>query len=137
MDPGDTRTRRMEVLVTRMRALGLAGYPMLPELAPSASPGQRLAGVTILQLVPNPDYINWLAERLRRETPFLGYHAAVALLAAVRTLRASHEQELRVAIAQAKKSLEETTRGNGWRYSDRYSVLDEAEQELEHSAHKA
>ena len=133
MDPGDTRTRRMEVLVTRMRALGLAGYPMLPELALSASPGQRLAGVTILQLVPNPDYINWLAERLRLETPFLGYHAAVALLAAVRTLRASHEHELRVAIAQAKKSLEETTRGNGWRYSDRYSVLDEAEQELEHS----
>lgn len=58
MDPGDTRTRRMEVLVTRMRALGLAGYPMLRELALSASPGQRLAGVTILQLVPKTQTIS-------------------------------------------------------------------------------
>jgi hypothetical protein len=137
MDAGDPRTRKMEVVASKMRALGLAGYPMLPELAASASPGQRLAAVVILQSIPNPDYIPWLAQRLRVEAPFVGYHAAVALLTAVRALHTSHGQELREAIAEAKKGLEETIGGGGARHTDRYIVLDEAEQELQHLAEEA
>ena len=75
---------------------------MLPELTASASPGQRLAAVVILQLTTNPDYIYWLSDRLGEEKPFVGYHAAMTLLSAVRALYASHAQELSTAIAAAK-----------------------------------
>jgi hypothetical protein len=137
MDSGDPRTRKMEVVVSKMRALGLAGYPMLPELAASASPGQRLAAVVILQSIPNPDYIPWLAQRLRVDAPFVGYHAAVALLTAVRALHTSHRQELRKAIAAAKKDLEENMGRDRAIHTDRYTVLDEAEQELQPLANNA
>ncbi len=131
MDSGDPRTRKMEIVASKMRTLALASCPMLAELAASASPGQRLAAVTILQSIPNPDYIPWLAQRLRVEAPFVGYHAAVALLTAVRALHTSHGHELREAIAAAKKGLEETIRGGETRHTDRYIVLDEAEKELQ------
>jgi Domain of unknown function (DUF4062) len=65
MDAGNPRTRKMEIIASKMRALAPASYSMLPELADSASPGQRLAAVVILQSIPTPDYIPWLAERLR------------------------------------------------------------------------
>ena len=83
--------------------------------------------MTILQSTPNSDYIDWLAERLGEEKPFIGYHACVALLSAVRTLDASHAQELRTAIAAAKKGL---LASGVTKSTDRFVVLDEAEHEL-------
>jgi hypothetical protein len=85
----------------------------------------------------DPDYIPWLAQRLLVERPFVGYHAAVALLTAVRALHTSHGQELRETIAAAKKGLEETMGRARAMRTDRYIVLDEAEQELKHLADKA
>jgi hypothetical protein len=57
--------------------------------------------VAILQRTPKPDYIDWIAERLSAEKPFVGYHASIALLIAVRTLCASDVQELRNAILES------------------------------------
>jgi hypothetical protein len=126
MPYSDVRTRRMEDVVSRMRALALGGSQVLPELTNSFSAGQRLAAVIILESIPHPDYLMWLAQRLRAETAFVGYHAALALLAAVRALKDAHgPQRLQEALAIAKTGLEET----GAKDSDRYRVLDEADRE--------
>lgn len=127
MDPSDTRTRKMESVVSEMGTLALRAYGLLPELTASRSPGQRLAAVIILQLTPRPDYIHWLAERLNEEKPFVCYHAAMALLNAVRELHSSHAQELSKTIAVSKERL--LAMGVA-KSTDRYAVLDEAEQEL-------
>lgn len=131
MDSGDARTRQMEIVFSKMRTLALSSYPLLQDLARSSSPGQRLAAVCMLQAIPNPEYLPWLAEQLRSEKPFLGYHAAVALLTAVRNLYASHSKELGDAIATAKKGLVEGF-GVSAKNSDRFAVLNEAENELYH-----
>jgi hypothetical protein len=129
MDSGHPRTLKMEAVVSKMRTVALLGYPLLGELATSLSPGQRLMGVIILQSIPNPEYVPWLSERFQVETPFVGYHAALALLAAVRALHGTHAQLLGEAIAAGKKTLKEKV-GSEAKDSDRYRVLDEAEQEL-------
>jgi len=127
MEPGDTRTRNMEAVVSEIGTLALRAYALLPELTASGSPGQRLAAVAILQLTPNPDYIDWIAERLSAEKPFVGYHASIALLSAVRALYASDAKKLRTAITAAKKGL---LASGVSKSTDRYGVLDEAEKEL-------
>lgn len=125
MPPGDTRTRRMEVVITKMRTLALAAYPLLRELTNSESPGERLAAVAILQVRPNPDYLEWLATRLAEEKPFIGYHAGVALLVAVRNLdRSDYGTKLQQAIQKAKESVARK------KDTDRYRVLSDAEKEL-------
>jgi len=105
MSPGDRRTQAMEAVAARMRALAADVYPMLEELAGSASPGQRLAAVSLLEVRPNADYLDWVAARLQdgAEKPFLQYHATLALLQAVRELASSHRPELESAIAQASR----------------------------------
>lgn len=130
MESGHPRTRQMEIVFSRMRTLALSSYPLLQDLANSSSAGQRLAAVAILQAIPDPEYLLWLAERLRTEKPFFGYHAAVALLFAVRSLHATHGKELQQALATAKKQLEEAF-GSSAKRSDRMSVLDEAQNELQ------
>jgi hypothetical protein len=54
-----------------------------------------------------------------------------------RALQTSHGQELHEAIAAAKKGLEETLGKDRVIHTDRYIVLDEAEQEMQHLADKA
>jgi len=85
MTRGPERTHRMEVVASQMRALSLAAYPLLGELARSTLPGERLAAVTFLQTQPKREFFRWLAERMTEEEPFIGYHAAVALLNAARS----------------------------------------------------
>ena len=86
MASGSLRTRRMEVVASQMRTLAQGSFALLPELTASDSPGHRLAAVTVLQVIPDPRYLPWLVERFPAEKPFIGYHAAVALLAAAREL---------------------------------------------------
>ncbi len=125
MSAGDIRTRKMEVIVTKMRTLAIAAYPLLPELINSPSAGIRLAATAVLQVKPDISYVDWLATRLANEKPFSGYHAAVALLYAVRTLGTLYPQQLRQAIGEAKAALGQTNID-----SDRYNILDQAEKEL-------
>jgi hypothetical protein len=131
MEAGDQRTRLMDAVVSEMRKLALKAYPLLPELAGSASPGQRLAAVVILGSIPDASYLSWLAERLHLESPFLGYQATFAILAAVRALYRSKYEELRRAIALAKSSLVENVRENASDLSGRLAILEEAERDLQ------
>jgi hypothetical protein len=82
------RTREMKTITGEMRANAAMARGLLKEYQASDSPGARLAAVTILQQFPSPGELEWLAERLNpeRETPFVGFAAAVALAQAVRSL---------------------------------------------------
>lgn len=96
--PGHARTRRMEVVMSKMRALGRAVVPFRYELRASASPGQRLMAIASYQVAPDYEALGWLVERVREEKPFVGYHAAVALLGAAQDGGAGeHLKELQEA----------------------------------------
>ena len=120
------RTRQMEKVATKMRTLGYAASPLLDDLASSDSPGKRLAAITILQVKPNPQKFEWLADRLGIEKPFVGYHAAVALLTAARVHDDGQTDQLRRAIKTAKERLGDQRRG-----TDRDLVLDDALSEID------
>jgi hypothetical protein len=104
LPPGDPRTRRMEIVASRMRTLALSAYPLITELASSDSPGLRLAAVSILEAVPRTDHLVWLAQRLNAERPFIGYHAALALLVAARMLEVKDLPKVREAISEARRA---------------------------------
>ena len=114
----------MEVILAKMKALALASYSALEEFKKSLSPGERLAAVAMLQVNPNPACLDWLATRLAEEKPFIGYHAGVALLYAVRILDASQKDNLHKALQKAKASLTNKPE------TDRAKVIDNARQEL-------
>jgi hypothetical protein len=127
MNPGDARTRQMEIIFSKMRSLAISARPLVEELVKSPVAGDRLAAIAILEAIPNPNYFTWLSESLRVEKPFVGYHAAIALLTAVRTLGKMNGKDLLAAIQNAKRHL--ITVGIGDQ-TDRYKVLTEAENEL-------
>ena len=127
MPAGTARTRKMELVMTQMRTLGTFLYPLLPELTVSDSPGRRLLGIAILQATPTPDYFEWLADRQGNEQPFVGYHAAVAMLAAARSPDPAGPKRLCAALALARRLLREKGLGEG---ADRETVLRTAEDEL-------
>jgi hypothetical protein len=103
MSPGDPRTRRMEIVTAKMRTIGLAAYPFRYELAASASPGKRLQAVACLQVRPDYDMLNWLAEWVGSERPFIAYHALVALnVAATAPNARDHLHALKDALRHAQ-----------------------------------
>jgi hypothetical protein len=104
MQPGDERTRRMEVVVAKMRTIGLAIFSLRHELADSRSPGKRLVAIAALQVKPDYDMLEWLAERTTSETPFVAYHSLVALLQAIRAPDArTHRSAIDRAVEKAKQ----------------------------------
>lgn len=125
--PGDSRTRAMELVVSKMRTLALSCLPYLDEFAESTSPGERLAATAILQVQPQLDFIEWLRECFPNERPFVQYHMAVALLAAARTGDSAWEAKLTDAVGRCMAIL--TKRGEEG--SDRWRVLDEALKEVQ------
>jgi hypothetical protein len=123
MPPGDPRTRRMEVVVSKMRTIGRAAFPIRYELIQSPSPGRRLQAIASLQVLPDFDLLDWLADRIRVEKPFIGYHAVVALNAAVRDPHARrHLNNLEAALKSAKEGSQGLPRD-----SDRMQALSEFE----------
>jgi hypothetical protein len=128
MPPGDERTQRMAVVFAEMKSQAISSYPLLQELAASSAPGERLAAISILQVLPNPQMLSWLAERPAQEMPFVAYHAVVALLIAVRNLAGQYYQEVKLALDQAKKASSQGIQGFD---RDRDDILKLAEQELE------
>jgi hypothetical protein len=126
MVPGDPRTRQMEIVVSKMRTLARAFYPLRHDFANSNSPGKRLMTIAALQVDPDYDMLQWLAERLPVEKPFVGYHAVVALLQAVQAPKAKGylstiEAAVRTA-GQARRALADD--------ADRTRTLDEVERAL-------
>lgn len=123
MLPGDERTRRMEVVMSKMRTLGLAIFPWRLNLMNSDSPGERLAAIAALQVRPDYEALTWLGDRLRTEKPFVGYHAAVALVQAARSSDApAHLPALTAAVDHAKIQAASISR-----QSDRWDQLNDFE----------
>jgi hypothetical protein len=126
MNAGDERTRQMEIVASKMRSFALLAYPLLDELVGSASAGQRLAAISVLESIPTPKYLPWLAERVAVEQPFVAYHATVALLNAARNLRASNAREVKKAIDVAWENLSRSA----WKDPNQIAVLENAKKEL-------
>src|SRR5262249_9573268 len=121
----NARTRKMEIVAAKMRALACDAYFMLEYLAKNPQPGCRLAAVSLLEIRPNPEYLEWLSERLAPEKPFVGYHAALALIAAARVLGLSYKARIDSAIERAQRLL-----GSGLENTDRARALTTASHEL-------
>ena len=82
--------------------------------------------IAALQVDPDYDMLEWLAERLAVEKPFVGYHALVALLIAMRAPRAkAYLPAIRSAVQTASRA-----RGTLAKDTDRIRTLDQIEQEL-------
>jgi hypothetical protein len=129
MSSGALRTRRMEVVASQMRTLAQGSFALLPELSVSDSPGRRLAAVTVLQVIPDPRYLSWLVDRIESEKPFIGYHAAVALLAAARELPPGDLPAVGEALARAEATTRRLRPD-----TDRSATLQFAREELDRRA---
>jgi hypothetical protein len=129
MEAGPERTRLMSSIKTRMGALSLSIYPLLPELMVSPSAGERLAAVAALQGKPSPEpkYLTWLADRVGVEQPFVGYQASVALLLAVRVLGPDHRQQTQAAVRLAQELLGKLN----WQDPNQVRQLENAQSELD------
>ena len=104
MSPGGSRTLRMEAVFSEMKIKAAGVRVLLDKFEQSASPGLRLAAIAILQMFPDAKHLDWLAERLDNpdvEKPFIGYHAAVALLEAARSLPIEDCGRLKTALQHA------------------------------------
>ena len=127
MLPGDERTRRMEVIVAKMRTLGRAAYPLRHELAASLSPGKRLQAIATLQVMPDYDLLDWLAERAGLERPFVVYHVLVALnMAASEQAARRHADALQHALTNAERQ-----RGGFGADTDRAQMLNQFKARVE------
>jgi hypothetical protein len=79
LPPGENRTRAMTRVVVKMRALAPSLTDFMDVYKGSGSPGSRLAAIAMMQMVPSVADLDWLKDRFSSETPFVFYHAALAL----------------------------------------------------------
>jgi len=128
MPSGDARTRLMEGFFSRMKIEAPKVQGLLSSFQQSSSAGERLMAIAVLNMFPDANHLDWLAERMdpEQEKPFVSYHAAVALLDAVTNLPVENCAKLRAALAKARV-LALRLKGD----SDRVTVLRRAEQECE------
>lgn len=129
MPPSDARTARMEQIMTSMRNLATASYPLLHELAASPSPGERLAAVAILQVFASESLLPFLVGLVKSEKPFVCFHALKALRFAVNSLDPTSYDALTRAVEEAKAALQQVHPAVG-PGTDRARMLADAEQEL-------
>jgi predicted MPP superfamily phosphohydrolase len=126
MPAGTPRTMRMENLVTRLRAIAAEARAWLPHLQASASAGERLAAIAVLQAFPSCSSLSWLLQRFERapgsedqiEMPFIVYHAAVALREAANGLRPECSAQVADTLGAAIGKMGKAAKG-----SDREHVL--------------
>lgn len=103
--PGSDRTRKMDAVVSKMRTIGRAIFPLRHDFAASLSPGMRLVAIAALQIQPDFDMLGWLASRVGAERPFVEFQALVALFSAVHDSAAkAYSKEINAAVATAKKN---------------------------------
>ena len=96
-----SRIKLMEQIAAQMRALALSLEPFYPEYKKSESRGGRLAAVSILEIRPRASEADWLACLLKSESPFLGYHAAVALAELAKATDCSAQSQMIQALTKA------------------------------------
>jgi hypothetical protein len=103
MGYGDEKTRAMGAVVSQMRVLGQAAFPLRHSMAFSRDPGERLATLSILQVQPDLDMLDWIAGRVSAlEAPFVQYQALQALISAARLGNSGYSRQMRAAYDRAK-----------------------------------
>jgi hypothetical protein len=106
MRASDNRTRRMEVVVSKMRTLGGAAYSLRHEFANGNTPGERLAALAMLQVTPDLNMVDWIVSRISAaERPFVQYHALLAFLYAVRNAPLEALDRMKAAYRLAQTQL--------------------------------
>lgn len=110
MARGDERTRKLDEIVAKMRALAVVAKPGASALMRSRQAGQRLAAIAILQVSPDFSYSHWLSERAKLEVPFLFFHAAIAMRQIVLS-GTSFDADLLLADAQSALEAVRSFRG--------------------------
>lgn len=125
-DPGDSRTRQFEIVASNMRSLALAGRSFVDRLMASDSAGLRLAAVSFLESLPAVQSLPWLGQRVATERPFVGYRAAMALLAAARNLPPADLP----AVAKTLREVKESLTAKGRTGTDRWAIISQAEFEV-------
>jgi TIR domain len=128
MAPSRVRTDKLQEVFDRMKVLANAAFPLLPELATSHSPGEKLAAVSILECFGNAKYLGFLVDLVRSEKPFIGYHAARALEFAVSAIEPRYYPQLRQGIDGALDALNAAVQGFD---SDRKTILGRAQASLQ------
>jgi hypothetical protein len=104
LPPGNERTRKMTAVAAKMRAAGLIAYRFRYKLVGSPSPGERLLAVCALQIQPDFELINWLAERVATEKPFIAFQALYALIRSAESpLARSFKPQLNAALTKVSK----------------------------------
>ena len=133
MPSGDERTRLMERFFSRMKIEAPKVQGLLSSFQQSTSAGERLMAIAVLDMFPDSDQLEWLAERMdpEQEQPFVSYHAAVALLDAVADLPTENCAKLRLALTKARDFARRLKSD-----SDRVTVLQRAEQEFQRKCGK-
>ena len=134
MPAGDERTRLKEGFFSRMKIEAPKVQGLLASFQQSSSAGERLMAIAVLNMFPDANQLDWLAERMdpEQEKPFVSYHAAVALLDAATNLPTENCAKLRAALGKAKV-LALRLSGD----PDPMTVLRRAEQEFERMCGKA
>lgn len=130
MPASDARTARMDQIMTSMRNMATASYPLLEELAASPSPGERLAAVAILQVFASEPQLPFLVGLVKSEKPFVCYHALKALRFAVNSLDPTSYDALTRSVEEAKGALQQAHPAEVGPGTGRAQMLAGAEQEL-------
>jgi len=103
MAGGSRRTSMMTKIVVQMRGLSSSVSDAIEAYKSSGSPGSRLAAVVMMQMEPKKADLMWLVGRFGRETPFVFYHAALAIQNVANGASAS---ELPKVIDSAREALD-------------------------------
>jgi hypothetical protein len=111
MAPSNVRTKKMEEVFQRMKALANAAFPFLSDFTGSDSPGEKLAAVSILECFSSPRQLGFLVDLIQSEKPFVGLHAARAIEFAVSATEPRYYPQVQQAINDAIATLEASIPG--------------------------
>ena len=77
---GIERTTRANEILSQLRAIALLAKPLLSSLSRSNFPGDTLACIAILQVSPNPVWIDFLGRVASEDMTYIGHQATNTLL---------------------------------------------------------
>jgi hypothetical protein len=130
LPPGNARVRALEHLVVQMRAAWPAARTAFEEFRRGQQAAQRLAAIVYLQDAPNQTYIDWLAQRVDQEQPFVGYQAIIALESAGAAIGDGAGDAIRQALLRVLSILETRQLRRSDRYRRARSALGMTESEI-------
>lgn len=106
MRSGHPRTHEMTKILVKMRALAPSTSDRIDVYKSSGSAGRRLAAIAMMQMEPEKADIEWLLERFKKESPFIFYHAALALTNAASSRSGASRDEVIATAAGALRLVE-------------------------------